>query len=227
MQADTVVELADGTYRLTAPLVFTAADSGTSGHPITWQAATGAHPVISGAQKVTGWTTSDATKGIWKATVPGAFATRQLFVDGKIAIRARQSVTRSDLHFTATGFTFTAAGLSLLNTLAHPEVTDLHAVNSFTDRYSPVQSIASGTATMVQPAWKNNTWGYDTIDSPFRGSSTWLENALEFLDQAGEWFLDKTAGALYYKPASGQDLDHGGCRASSAGGGRRRRGDRL
>ena len=34
--------VADGTYRLMAPLVFTAADSGMNGHKIMWQAATGA-----------------------------------------------------------------------------------------------------------------------------------------------------------------------------------------
>ena len=44
MNGDLVVELADGTYRLAAPLVFTAADSGTNGHTITWQAATRRSP---------------------------------------------------------------------------------------------------------------------------------------------------------------------------------------
>ena len=56
MTGDIVVQLADGTYRLTAPLTFTSADSGTNGHTVTWQAAPGAHPVITGAQRVTGWT---------------------------------------------------------------------------------------------------------------------------------------------------------------------------
>ena len=203
---DLVVELADGVYRLKAPLVFDATDAESNGHTITWQAATGAHPVLSGAQKITGWTMSDAAKGIWKATAPGTFATRQLFVDGKVATRARQSVNRADLTFTDAGFRFSTSSLAVLNTLAHPERTDLHAVGSFTDRYSPVQSIAGGTATMVQPAWNNNNWGYDTIKSSFRASSVWMENALEFLDQAGEWYLDTTGGTLYYKPLANQDM---------------------
>ena len=37
MQTDIVVELADGVYPLAAPLTFATADSGTSGHTITWQ----------------------------------------------------------------------------------------------------------------------------------------------------------------------------------------------
>ena len=42
MSGDIVVQLAGGTYRLSAPLVFTAADSGTNGHTVIWQAAPGA-----------------------------------------------------------------------------------------------------------------------------------------------------------------------------------------
>ena len=205
MQSDVVVELADGTYTLKAPLVLGATDSGSNGHIVIWQAATGAHPVISGAQKITGWAVSDSDKNIWKASAPTTFATRQLFVDGKLAIRARLEVKRSDLSLSSTGFKFSSASLSSLNSLTHPERADLHAVGSFTDRYSPVQSIANGTATMVQPAWANNNWGYDTIPSSFRASTVWIENAYELLDQAGEWYLD-TAGALYYKPLANQDM---------------------
>jgi hypothetical protein len=107
MNGNLVVELADGTYRLTAPLIFTAADSGTNGHTITWQAATGAHPVLSGGRSVTGWVVVDSSKNIWKATAPGGFATRQLYVDGQIATRARSpSISRSDMTFTSTGWTF-------------------------------------------------------------------------------------------------------------------------
>lgn len=86
MQNDIIVELADGIYTLAAPLVFTTADSGQNGHTIFWQAATGARPVLSGAQKITGWTINDASKNIYKASVqvshsrsfdrPGSGATR-------------------------------------------------------------------------------------------------------------------------------------------------------
>lgn len=34
----------------------------------------------------------------------------------------------------------------------------------------------------------------------------YFENAREFLDQPGEWYLDETAHVLYYKPRSGEDL---------------------
>ena len=54
----------------------------------------------------------------------------------------------------------------------------------------PVQSISSNTITMQQPGWNNNTFGYDTLTSPFRAGPMYLVNAYEFLDAAGEWYLD-------------------------------------
>ncbi|MEH0516850.1 right-handed parallel beta-helix repeat-containing protein [Streptomyces sp. B21-079] len=206
MTGDIVVQLADGTYRLSAPLSFTAADSGNNGHTVVWKAAPGANPIISGAQKITGWSQFDATKDIWRANVGTGFDTRQLYVDGLLATRARTQVTRSDLTFTSTGFTFTNSALSYLNSLANQSRVELETLDSWTDRYMPVQSISNNTATMQQPAWDNNTWGWDTVQSPFRKGPAYLENAYEFLDAAGEWYLNTATGYLYYKPLTGQDL---------------------
>lgn len=41
MTGDILVELAGGTYRLTAPFTLTGADSATNGHAIDWQAESG------------------------------------------------------------------------------------------------------------------------------------------------------------------------------------------
>ncbi len=202
-QGGIVVELADGTYALSAPLVFAVADSGANGHPIVWQAASGAHPVLSGAKPITGWTLSDSGKNIWKAAAPRAFATRQLYVDGKIAVRARTSVSRSSVSFNGTGIggvPSSVAGVS------QPGRVEFHAIGSWTDRYAPVKELSGSTATMVQPAWANNLWGFDTISSSYRPSTTWFENAYEFLDSPGEWYQDTAAGTLYYIPLPGQDM---------------------
>jgi hypothetical protein len=207
MNADLVVNLADGVYRLAAPLVLTAADSGKNGHTITWQAATGAHPVLSGGRAITGWTVSDSSKNIWKASAPGTFATRQLYVDGKIATRARSSsISRSNMTFTSSGWTFSNTSLGYLNNLANPARAELNVIGSWTNRYSAIQSVKSNAVTMAEPAWDQNTWGYDTVQSPYRQGPIYAENDYTLLDQPGEWYQDTTAGVLYYIPASGQDL---------------------
>ena len=207
MATDLVVELADGIYRLAAPLVFTTADSGMNGHTITWQAAAGAHPVLSGGKAVTGWAVSDSGKNIWKATAPSGFVTRQLYVDGKLATRARSaSISRSNMTFVSDGWTFTSSSLGYLNNLANPARAELNIIGSWTNRYSPIQSVKSNAVTMAQPAWDQNTWGYDTVQSPYRQGPIYAENDLTLLDQPGEWYQDVTAGALYYIPTAGQDL---------------------
>ena len=207
MNTDLVVDLADGIYRLASPLVFTAADSPKSGHTITWQAATGAHPVLSGGKSITGWTVSDSGKNIWKASAPGTFATRQLYVDGKLATRARSSsISRSNMTLTSSGWTFSNSSLSYLNSLANPARAELNIIGSWTNRYSPIVSVKNNAVTMAQPAWDQNTWGYDTVQSPYRQGPIYAENDYALLDQPGEWYQDTTAGVLYYIPTSGQDL---------------------
>ncbi|MEU5598381.1 right-handed parallel beta-helix repeat-containing protein [Streptomyces sp. NPDC020298] len=206
MRADIVVQLAGGTYRLSAPLTFTRADSGSNGHTITWKAAPGARPVLSGARKATGWALQDRAKNIWKAKVGTGFDFRQLYVDGAQATRARTQLNRADLTSDAGGYTFTSGALKYLNSLADPGRTEIDAVGSFTSRYSPVADISDGVISMEQPAWNNNTFGYDTIGNPFRQGPLYIENAYEFLDSAGEWYLNTRTGTLYYKPLPGQNM---------------------
>jgi hypothetical protein len=206
MSDDVVVELADGVYRQAKPLTFTALDSGTNGHRVTWRAAASAHPVISGARAVTGWTQADPGKNIWKADVGTGVEARQLYVAGKLATRARTEVKRSDLTFTPTGLNVAGGAASALQNVSDPGRVELESINSWTDRYSPVQSISGNSVTMQQPAWNNNTFGYDTVNNPFRAGPVYFENAYEFLDSAGEWYLNATTRTLYYIPVAGQDL---------------------
>ncbi len=203
MSGDIVVQLAGGTYRLSSPLVLGSADSGSNGHQVVWQAASGQSPVLSGGQQVTGWTVKDASNNIYAASVPGGADSRQLYVDGALAPRAAISIARSDVNITADGMTIVNSALNYLASLPQQNRIELESQNSFTDRYAPVQSISGSTITMQQPAWNNNNWGYDTLAKPFAGGSLQLENSYSFLKTAGQWFLDPQAGQLYYKAPSG------------------------
>jgi hypothetical protein len=206
MSDDIVVQLADGTYRLPAPLRLTAEDSGSNGHTVVWQAAPSAHPAISGARAVTGWTLADAGRNIWRADVGAGTDTRQLYVNGAVATRARTAVNRSDFTATSSGLRFSNGALAYLNNLADQSRIQMESVGSFTDRYVSVQSISGNVIAMQQPGWNNNTFGYDTFTSPHRAGPLYLTNAYEFLDSPGEWYLNRGTGALYYIPAAGQNM---------------------
>jgi hypothetical protein len=195
---DVVVQLAGGTYRLSAPLVFTTADSG-----VTWQAASGQTPVLSGGPLVTGWTVLDSGQNIWVASVPQGADSRQLFVDGALAPRASIPISRNDVQITTAGMTITNSSLNYLATLPQQNRIEVESQNSFTNRYAPVQNISGTTITMQQPAWNNNNWGYDTLARPFGGGQLFLQNSYSFLKSTGQWYLDPQAGKLYYKAPAG------------------------
>ena len=162
------MELPTGTLDLPPPLVFSAADSGRDGHTISWEAAPSAHPVLSGARPVKGWRLYDASSNIWMADVGVGTNTRQLYMNGKEAPNASIQVPRSDFTFTATGLTIDSSSLDYLASLPDQNQIEVESVDSFTDRYAPVQSISGDAITMQQPAWADN-WGYDVLAGPFEG----------------------------------------------------------
>jgi hypothetical protein len=96
-----------------------------------------------------------------------------------------------------------ASTLGYLATLPDQNQIELESLDSFTDRYAPVQSISGSTVTMQQPAWANNNWGYDVLARPFEGGSMFLENSEAFLQQAGQWSIDSATGQLFYEAPAG------------------------
>jgi hypothetical protein len=94
---DIVVLLRGGTYRLREPFGLLESDqvhdSGGNGFKVVYRNAPGETPVLVGSVPVTGWTLFDREKNIYRAAVPPGTRTRQFYVNGVRAERAR-----SDLH---------------------------------------------------------------------------------------------------------------------------------
>jgi hypothetical protein len=99
--------------------------------------------------------------------------------------------------------------------LKHPARLEIEATGFFTDRFSPVASIDGAKVTMRQPAWDNNTWGYDTVSQPIfpDDSRLFLVNALELIGKTNDWHaksyqwvVDPAAGKLYLRIAEDDDI---------------------
>ena len=134
MTGDIVVQLAGGTYALTAPLTFTSADSGPTATPCSGRphrAHCPSSPAGSGSPAGRRSTPREHLAGECQR----GFDTRQLYVNGRIATRARTQFNRGDFTSTTTGMTFTNGALSYLNNVAAEDRIELESVNSFTDRY--------------------------------------------------------------------------------------------
>ena len=210
------VYLAGGDYRLTSPLTFTTADSGTNGD-VWWRAESGAAPVISGGTKITGWTEHDKSKNIWSAPAPASLSTRQLYVNGTRAQRASGSVPVK-LTQTSTGYT-TASGDPMASWPNQSGIDFIYqgGLGAWTDPSCPVAKITSTVITMAQPCWNNSTKRVMRTDGSGRTyelvgresiteSPTSVQNAYALLTKPGQWYLDPAAHEVYYIPRSGENL---------------------
>lgn len=214
-RGNVTVVVADGTYRLEEPLVFRQPDGGQNGFSVEWRAAEGARPLISGGTSISGFRQFDADRRIWVADVPKGLDSRQLWVNDTLGERPWIEIKASDVKFTATGFEIVNPALDHLAKLAHPDRLEVEATGFFTDRYSPVRSISGRTVTMEQPAWDNNSWGYDTLTKPIfpQDSRLFLVNAPEFIGMSNDWhskpyqwFIDPEAGKLYLRIGQDEDI---------------------
>ncbi|WP_329140437.1 Ig-like domain-containing protein [Streptomyces sp. NBC_01476] len=213
------VELLGGTYRLSRTWKFGAEDSGKPGHPVVWEAAPGARPVISGATRVTGWH-QVGSSGVWAARVPHGSASRQLYVDGKQAPIAQ--ATPAALHFSgnwagsATGYDLSGdpAARAWFARLTPAELAqvefDYPAGNgAWTDSKCGVARMSGSVLVMDQPCWSDVTdiapfsQGTGGLPSmPVSQLPATIQGARSLLT-GGQWSLDTSTDTLFFAPAGG------------------------
>src|ERR1700691_1181320 len=96
MTGNIIVYLYGGTYQLTSSFTLvensTTHDSGTGGHNVIYEAYPGQVPVISGGKTITGWSVYNSSLNIYRASVGTGVNSRQLYVNGVRAIRARSDI---------------------------------------------------------------------------------------------------------------------------------------
>ncbi|MEE1772428.1 right-handed parallel beta-helix repeat-containing protein [Streptomyces sp. JV185] len=211
---DVRVLLKNGTYGLDRPLRLGAADSGKDGHTVTWSAAPGARPVLSGGQDITGWRPN--TDGTWTAGVPAGVTPRQLFVDGRRATRARgEACAASTCDATKTGMT----GAVATGIADWQRPTDAEAVIRVRWRnyHCRITGVNGDVMTFAQPCWTNSASGTDrtgpawdstTVDSSRYSGVAFFENARELLDQPGEFVWNSKERTVTYLPRTGENMRH-------------------
>ncbi|MFC1431471.1 DUF1349 domain-containing protein [Streptacidiphilus sp. N1-3] len=204
MTGDIDVQLAGGTYPLTSTWAFTGADSATNGHSITWQAAPGQTPVITGGSQLTGWTQSDSTKNIWTTHLPAGVTTRDLWINGRRVPLAQDGTLPSGTSQTSTGYTVPG---NTLQSLSDPDdlqfelfpgnwVHDVCGVSTITGTTS------STTITMDQPCYSiARSSGYISLGLPSA-----VENNPSFLNGPDQWAFNSSTGQVWLVPPTGVAL---------------------
>jgi hypothetical protein len=220
MTGDLVVLLRGGTYTLTETFALGTQDGGKGNFRVVYQAYPGETPIISGGKRITGWTESDPAKKIYSASV-GALATRQLYVNGKRATRARtpnvdeNAGGNLDLgpYYTMISWDYPARSARVngneFGDWQNPQQVEVVAknhwkhsrfrINHSTRDGSDAILYAGGPETAPWRWWDDGRFMED-------GATYFFENAFELLDTAGEWYLNKTTSTLYYKPRTGENM---------------------
>jgi parallel beta-helix repeat protein len=211
------VTIADGIYRLTEPVVFTAEGSGIEKCPIIYEAAAGARPIFTAGRVISAFKAGE--EGIWQTRIPevaaGKWYFEQLFVNGRRAVRARTPnkfyhymgktsevpIESSPGQFRRTTYARPDA-LDLLRNLEPRQISDVTLVVyhkwCITRRFlTAVDTQANAIVTIGEKLKDYSDWPPNT---PFH-----LENFKAALDAPGEWFLARD-GTLYYKPLPGEDM---------------------
>jgi len=170
-----------------------------------------------------------ATGRVWEADLPasgdGILGFRQLWVNGTKAIRARDvnkdddmprilSIDKKQQAIYIPATRALPADPGHMEMIIHQmwaiAILRIKTIERTGDRYK---------LTFFEPESHiefEHPWPAPVLDSTHKlnGSSAYyLANALEFLDEPGEWYEDRQKGKLYYWPRKGEDMNTAAVRA--------------
>jgi hypothetical protein len=209
MSGDIVVYLRGGVYPIGSTVTFDAADSGSNGFAVKYANYPGEIPVLDGGRRITGWVLHDASKGIYRAST-GGLQFRQLYVGAQRAQRARSP--NADDFRTLAAWNNATKRISV----ARDEVAswrnfsevEIVVQTFFTDsrmRLASFTADATNAQLKINPVEEKIAFVRDSPGGR-AGQGYHFENAYEFIDQPGEWYLDRAASTVYYKPRTGESM---------------------
>ena len=225
------IRLEEGVYAQRNSLFLRPEDSGTPDSPTVICAVDGAHPVISGGVAVTGWKRGcnhpaipeKLRQKIWSAEAPlignRRVETRQMWVNGHKVQRAAQfpdGGLERMIDFNPEEQTITIPVSQSLNSERLQNAGQLEMIvhQRWAIAILRVKSIdvKDGQAVVRFHEPESHLefahpWPQPAIGGEKGNSSFCLTNALELLDQPGEWFQEYPSGTIYYYPQASENME--------------------
>ncbi len=207
---DVTIHLAEGTYRLYQPIIIRPEDSGI-------RIVADGKAVVSGGVKIENWSKEGK---YYVADVPDfngrPLEFRQLWVNGKKAIRARDVADFDDMfriiNVDKANETIyvPAAAVKKIANAKYAEMV-LHEMWCIANlRIKDVKILGDSAAVTFQQPESHihfmHPWPSPMVTTDGRNSAFYLTNAKELLDSEGEWYLDAKASKVYYIPREGEDM---------------------
>lgn len=225
------ISLEEGVYAQRNSLFLRPEDSGTPDSPTVICAVDGAHPVISGGVAVTGWKRGcnhpaipeKLRQKIWSAEAPlignRRVETRQMWVNGHKVQRAAQfpdGGLEQMIDFNPEEQTITIPVSQNVNPKRLQNAGQLEMIvhQRWAIAILRVKSIDAKDGQAVVRFHEPEShlefahpWPQPVIGGEKGNSSFCLTNALELLDQPGEWFQEYPSGTIYYYPQAGENME--------------------
>ena len=225
------IRLEEGVYAQRNSLFLRPEDSGTPDSPTVICAVDGAHPVISGGVAVTGWKRGynhpaipeKLKQKIWSAEAPlignRRVETRQMWVNGHKVQRAAQfpgGGLERMIDFNPEEQTITIPVSQSVNPKRLQNAGQLEMIvhQRWAIAILRVKSIDAKDGQAVVRFHEPESylefahpWPQPVIGGEKGNSSFCLTNALELLDQPGEWFQEYPSGTIYYYPQAGENME--------------------
>ena len=216
MNDDIIVRFAGGNYPVTEMMSIGSSVSGKNGYKVIYKGMDPDNPpVFNAGTKVDGWQ-KQTDSPIWVADASDISATRTLYVNDRPATLARSRyLYQPTALYNKSGSSYASDGFKISNTnfptiKTNPEDVMICWPILWTLSRTPVNNITRGRVTTVfdmqQPQWATHTTqGYEHLKIS-TGRQFFIENALELLDEPGEFYFDKTAKKMYYYPYAEEDM---------------------
>ena len=225
------IRLEEGVYAQRNSLFLRPEDSGTPDSPTVICAVDGAHPVISGGVAVTGWKRGcnhpaipeKLKQKIWSVEAPlignRRVETRQMWVNGHKVQRAAQfpdGGLERMIDFNPEEQTITIPVSQSVNPKRLQNAGQLEMIvhQRWAIAILRVKSIDAKDGQAVVRFHEPEShlefahpWPQPVIGGEKGNSSFCLTNALELLDQPGEWFQEYPSGTIYYYPQAGENME--------------------
>lgn len=230
--ADTITWwLFGGVHRMTDSVFITPELNQQGQFALRLKAFPGTDPVVSGSVQVKGWT--NVIGNLWQARLDKPYRSRQLYVNGRRATRARTEAWPGGFEPVYTGGSGSGIRYGMIDlsdpdkdpkNWKHPE--RIQAVTHFQWKMMsvPVKAVQAegpvydhGLITMQDKAWWSANLYHDSVEVNGKMTTqpgmwsfwrvSFFENSMAFLDTPGEWYLDESEQVLYYMPRPGEDMN--------------------
>lgn len=216
MDGDIIVNILPGTYKLNSTEVFTDEHSGKNGYRVILRGTDyNNKPVFSGGTKITGW--EKYTDYIWKAPYDGGTDIRNLYVNGYMAQKARSKYRYMPTEdFILDGSTNISDGVAITEinfpkSFARPQDLELCWQNSWAFQITPVKDVfrENGMAYFVMDQPYYNMARSKQLKSTAPGANRrfHIQNAMELLDEPGEFYYNKEEKFVYYYPFKNENME--------------------